>query len=416
MIDSTFKGHEIWKALDEADKALERETHNEFSLSLLKLFEYFRWILESSDPAFVAPQELDALVVEIRNASGIITTSEVTKQNYNNSLQHLTPSLAKFPYPRIKRIFRSEANEVISQIEAESLQLQATLSQLQADVTVAMQQAKETRHDLETVAVDAHVARSDVHSLVSQLESANSASLSATIAELRTEFTNEKNSRSERFQDEVNSRKEQLANLKADAESISAKTDKELEQIRSLQVQKLDEFQKMAQERYSDIDKLFQEAGQTVLAGGFAQAAISEKGRYESDSRYAKVAFGFAALALAILAGSDLWKGSFTWLEALYKLPISLVLAAPGIYFAGLASKHRREANRLRSLGLRIGAFDSFLRSATAEEATLLRSSIAPHFFSDGMGGTGEESGDLVSDKFLDAFGKIAEKLPKLGK
>ena len=416
MIEGNYLDHPVWGQLSKADELLERDQHNEFSLSLMKLFQYFRWILDSSDPAFIAPQELNALNKELANALSTLTGAEINRATYDQCFQHLTPSLAKFPYPRIKRIFRSEANDALNKIEADSLLVHDKLDELQLIAKEAIEKAGSARDSAASTQKELEQTQSKILALIDQLQAQNSENLSHLVAEFRTEFTNEKNSRSERFQEEINILRDEVSSLKSEISGLESKADREFGNIREQQEERLADYQKMAAAKYTEIDKLYQEAGQTVLAGGFAQAAVAEKVRYESDAKWAKRSFGIAASVLGLLALTDLVRGEFTWIEAVYKLPISLVLAAPGVYFAGLASKHRKESYRLRSLGLRIGAFDAFVRSVKDDEATRLRANVSQHFFADVERPNLDEGGDLISDRFLEAFGKIADKLPSVGK
>ncbi|PTA98557.1 hypothetical protein C8254_08705 [Sulfitobacter sp. CB-A] len=382
----------------------------------MKLFQYFRWILDSSDPAFIAPQELNALNKELANALSTLTGAEINRATYDQCFQHLTPSLAKFPYPRIKRIFRSEANDALNKIEADALLVHDKLDELQLIAKESIEKAGSARDAAAFTRKELEQTQSKILTLIDQLQAQNSENLSRLVAEFRTEFTNEKNSRSERFQEEINILRDEVSALKSEISGLENKADRELGNIREQQEERLVAYQNMAAAKYAEIDKLYQEAGQTVLAGGFAQAAVAEKNRYESDAKWAKGSFGIAALVLGLLALTDLFRGEFTWIEAVYKLPISIILAAPGVYFAGLASKHRKESYRLRSLGLRIGAFDSFVRSVKDDEATRLRANVSQHFFADVERPNVDEGGDLISDRFLEAFGKIADKLPSVGK
>lgn len=417
MIESEFKSHPVWGTLDIAKNAAGSKVEDEYASSLGKLIDYFRWILESSDAAFVAQQELDGLNSELSHAIQTMRAGEVNKQRYNQAMQQLTPSLTRFPYPRMKRIFRSEANDIISGLETDSNQVRENLRELTLEGQTAADELRELKAQAKECSEIVERAVAEIESNRLKTDAEIEARLTEAISSLKSRYTEEKNHRIEEFQAEGIERQNAMKEFDNSMGELSKKLDFDLENIRKRQLNELSSKNASADNLLKQIDALFQEAGQTVLAGGFAEAARNEKKRYENDALFAKISFVVAAVALGLLAMTNISAdGTYSWDDVLKKVPISVLFAAPGIYFASLAAKHRKEANRLRSLGLRINSFAAFVKSLQLDEAKDLRAQLAPAFFSEGGESAFDNSGDLVSDKFLEAAGKIADKLPKIAK
>lgn len=186
---------------------------------------------------------------------------------------------------------------------------------------------------------------------------------------------------------------------------------------RNIFAQELGKHKGLAADVLKRIEGIYEVAGQTALSGGFVEAAIGENKLYEDNAWYAKLFFILGAIALAVLWAYHLFATPTNLNDVLLRLPISVVLFVPAVYFSRLASKHRLTSVGLQSLGLRIKAFDAYLISAKETERQKLRAEMANVFFDDARDKSGgieisEPMLAKLTDKISQLIEKVVDKFP----
>ena len=183
--------------------------------------------------------------------------------------------------------------------------------------------------------------------------------------------------------------------------------------------EKNEELEAKARDTVDRLNKLYEQAGRDVLAADFAGNASSEDTSFKNLSKIASAAFLAAAVILALMwANLSLGEG-FKFSDLFQRLPISIVILLPAFYFASLASGHRKASLKLRSLGLRIKAFDAYLINAQVKDVEDLKREMAKEFFEekpeDGPKGSlfSRNQGDNF-DRLADLADKVADKVPNV--
>jgi hypothetical protein len=138
-----------------------------------------------------------------------------------------------------------------------------------------------------------------------------------------------------------------------------------------------------AEDTLKRLADIYGQAGQLALAGGFAQAASEEQTAYKTFSRWASGSFILSAVVLVAIWITISHGEEFDPIELLYRIPISLVILIPGLYFSGLARKHRNEQIRLKMLGLRVTAFDAYIYDDEESYRKELKDKMVEEFFAE---------------------------------
>lgn len=412
MLIDEYREHGVWDTLEKSEAAIENCNNGDYQRSLSKTFGYIRWILETSDPDFIAAQELNQTSQELTAALAQLHGGEVSIQNYSNVMGQLSKTLARLPYPRIKKIFRTEANDILTNTLTEANALETRLLKLSDEIREATEKANSVEQKSEEITLNLVEQTEFFERRFSEAELENKNKVASFLADKTETFAHEKSERAQEFATLMTEMRDKNEEAQKHGQAKYNEGLTKYQEYRETMEREHDESLHRANALLSKIDGVFQEAGQTLLAGGFAESAREEMSAYRKDSNLAKFSFAIAALVLSILAAFDVIRGTYDISRLFEKLPISLVLLLPGIYFAGLASKHRKEAFRLRSVGLRVKAFDAFINSSDDEIGSRLREQVAPYFFMSDPNQFNKENGDLPVHDLIELAKAAIGKLP----
>lgn len=425
MLELDFRSHKFWGMLSQTESGLEAFSPtakiDPRYQDIKRKFEYLRWIMESSDPFLIIDAELNQLRSELQNVVNYLGSDAANFLHLPSIVSIFSVIIARFPYPRVQRIFKSDANAVINElrdsasatlnvIKSSADQLEAQLREVAEATNKSQTQIKE---NADTVAsLDAQLAIK-VESWDSQFVNETRERLSefsAKFSEFISEKTEELRLQIDVLRKDIETSSQTLA---AQVKMVSVQRETE----KNTFAQELVKHKGLAADALKRIEGIYEAAGQTALSGGFVEASVGEKKLYEDNAWYAKFFFIVGAIALAALWAYHLFATPTNLNDVLLRLPISIVFFVPAVYFSRLASKHRLTSVGLQSLGLRIKAFDAYLISAKETERQKLRAEMANVFFDDvrERSGTIEISEPMfskITDKLSQLIEKVVDKLP----
>jgi len=438
MISSDFQNNGVWDAIENA-----RNQFNAFSedakedprfKELNDMLDYVSWLLKTSSCALLTASELQTITQQLKSVTNYLVNNANNWSHYAHVSNAFGAIFNILPYPRIKKIFRSEANDAIEEITGKISILKAGLSEtigdteakIEAEVTKLksfvgdeINSAKTDFEEIKTEQAELQESLSEVQDEISALDTKmqtqfevwgadNRSQIAERLSELSETFSDAQAKRSDEFQELKNAFSSSLANLNDSIKTVHKENAENQKVAKKALQQSQEEYEAQAKEVLDNINGFYEKAGQTVLSGDFVNSAKEEKTLYETNAKYAKGLMVAAVIVLGIM-----WlllvvnKGSFEITDLLMRLPISIVILIPAFYFASLANQHRKSAIKLRSLGLRIKAFDAFLASADVDEKKQLRGDLAPIFFEDSQGSS------ETKDGFFSQGGKVNEGLVK---
>jgi hypothetical protein len=427
LIETDYIAHGVWTRLKQVEEALggfsevskQDQKHKEFNDKT----DYVRWILETSSPAYLSSTELDQTANELTSIASNLANNAANFGHYPHISNNFASILARLPYPRVKKIFRSDANEVIDEFRSTVLELQRSLTESVEKPTKQLSEIQNKSEELKRDADELRASLADLdHRIDAQItnyEARVSAQVTEKLTELSNDFSEAQIERSADFQQTENSIQEMISQMRSEVTQIQKDARQQKTELRSELAASKKDFESKANSIITDLNGLYDTAGQTALAAGFAGSAKEESVLFTRYSVLASVVFILVAILTASLWFSLSRTDNFSFNEMLMRLPVSAVFIVPGLYLASLASKHRKSAVKLRSLSLRIKAFDAYLANAPVEQSQELRSQLVREFFEEqpdlptrggiSIGGGGKQTESLISllEKSIEKIGSI---------
>ncbi|WP_374434964.1 hypothetical protein [Tabrizicola sp.] len=420
MIDIDFKSHRIWSTLSEVDSALaafspDAKADARFE-DIRRKVDYLRWTLESSDPLLLSDPELQQIRNELQNLNNHLASDASNYQNLVAVSNIFSGIFARLPYPRVQRIFKSDANNIIndlrdrkSEFEHETQlaldELRSAVRTLKEDATAIQAQIGSSNEAI--TKLDAQIATK-----LQNWDSQFSADLSVKLAEVAKSYADFETERVSELRALLDELRIELDTSKKKLRDLSTEYNNTGRSLTDHYISEIAKGKDQGQKLLTEIAGIYDAAAQTALAGGFVEASIREKTLYSDNAWYAKLFFICGALSLAVLWLYHVIYETSGFSDILMRLPISIALFVPAIYFSSLAGKHRKTSVALQSLGLRIKAFDAYLLTADTEQKKLLRAEMANVFFDDArLLPTQSSVSESTIEKITDRLGSILEKL-----
>lgn len=128
MKDVDFKAHPFWTSIESLKEKLDSFTDVAKSDARFndtsEKTEYLFWIVDSSSSSYFSEAELTKLVQEVNSISQHVDESYANQPSIEAWFAAI---FTRLPYPRIKKIFRSEANDAIESFTTEIARLQFDL-------------------------------------------------------------------------------------------------------------------------------------------------------------------------------------------------------------------------------------------------------------------------------------------------
>jgi len=380
MQRSDYDGHGVWSQLKNVEDALNNfsEPHkgdNRYT-DIVKKVSFLKWVLEKSEPSLFSNGELNALNSHLSQIINHIP-------NNANNWAHL-PQIESFlaqayliaSYPRIQKIFRTDANSFFEECEEKLNSIKAVGNSALAELKEVIEAEKsETSESVAKI-------KPTIDHINDRLQLAERALVNSTEkiegqfdnweTRLNTEIKEKLGELVETFSVGQTARREEHEKLlKEIAEALrqaQANTDKTLSVNEKLVAEEKNRLEKSQSEYVSEandllakINKIYGVAGNNALSGDFSKTAKWESIAYYTMTIFAAIFYIAIPASFAYLWINYIDVAEFSFSNLLSRLPISLVFLAPALYFGNLAQKHRHVSIAFRSLGLRIATFDSYL-------------------------------------------------------
>ncbi|UWS06914.1 hypothetical protein [Phaeobacter inhibens] len=417
MKENDFRGHGIWSVLEQVETTLhgfsEQAKSDERWSELCDKVEYLRWVLEKSNPSFVSGNDLQVIVNELNNALGHLENDAHNWAHYSHVSNQFGSAFARFPYPRIKKIFRSEINDVIDEFTSTVSEIKGEFEVNRGSSDEAFASLKSKHEELKVFSkeVQQELERLDARIVAQQenWEAAQEARVTAKLSEWGESFSNSQAERNSDFHLKVDELKSFLSEVRSERKEVFDQNERMLEEAKKRLHLQQDEFSQSAEKILRGLEGLYKQAGQVALAGGFVEAATTE---HKTFLRYSTLAAGCMFFAAALLAWIwiEIRSGrDASVLEIVLKLPISAVFLVPAFYLASIAARARRSSLAFQSRGLRIKAFDAYLVDADASIKKSLQEKMADVFFIDA-----ELNSDRKNHVSFGSGGRLADILEKV--
>lgn len=420
MIEKEFKEHRIWSLLGQIDEQI--NTHakdvsaDEKIDDMQAKSKYARWVLESSNSGLFTIDELNLSANELQN---ILSKLRQFPVDQGQIAKIYASFFSRIPYPRIQKMFKSDTNEAIDAFQLEIRNLQRQISERSAEFENGAAAVKKNvgtlQSDAKQIEEMLREIRAQSASQAANWEASASAQLTQKVAEVSEKFAQEQVEQQQRFQSLMAESSDQLSKMDVMANRVREENRKQRDDAMAVLGSKEKEFTEKADKVIVQLNNVLNAAGRDTLASDFAGNSVKEENRYFA---YSRLSAGFFVLAALVLGG--LWyslarEENFTFIELFMRLPVSIVFLLPDFYFASQASDHRKSAIKLRSLGLRLNAFDTYLVNADVDEPERLKSDMADEFFRDKIdtrekrpifGGSNAKLAEKLVDVLKDTVGK----------
>ncbi len=422
MLKSDFENHAIWAQIEAAeaviDNALEDHPTDERARAQKKQIEYVRWVLEQSDCALISSQQLE----EARGNFAEISRYANNLAQYSRVDHYFSQFFNLFPYPRIKKIFKSETNRVIdgfaeavSDLKAETSSISSEVKNTREEVETLVQQ---TNNQLQELASKASSYEKAIDQAKSDFETSINTQIAEKMSEFTERFSKAQSERSEKSQEALDNISKSLRETEEMRQKLNAEYEKSIQESFKTLEAKRDEFEAQAKETLTKLDGFYDKAGQDALAADFAGNAEKEDKSFKENKTYAVWAFSLSAIVLGIMWFQLAVMTDFQFAELLQRVPVSVVFLLPGFYFASLASGHRKSALKLRSLGLRIKSFGAYVTPADKDEQVQLRAEMVKEFFAEEKeiqkkNGLFDRSANKTDERVVGLMEKVLDKIPK---
>lgn len=427
MLREDYLKHEIWAKLDETDvniaSLLSQFSEDERATSIEKSANYLRWNIEKSDPELLSQDELNRLSSgPIRHINAHTAGSANDLNHYANIETYFGQAFGILPYPRFKKILRSDARDLVDELRVQLDTLKDTIKKVNSELSTKADEFVEKSNDVDTelsgIKEEITNLNDEITTKISELEANQNTQISEKIVEFSERFSKAQSTRSDEYQEFKNAASEELAKLDTMNEKVFSENQKQIKEANEKLAVEQGKFVKSANKTLEDLKKVYDQAGQTALASGFSGGAVEENRQFKMYSMFASGFFIGAATIVALnvirLVGQDDYSISLL----LKNLPISFVLLLPAFYFASLANDHRKSAVKLRSLGLRIQAFDAYIVSSDETDRKELKKDLAKEFFEEKVvekssASFFDKAPNKTAEKAIDLANKMAEKIIK---
>lgn len=420
MREDVFKSDAIWTTFAQIETALDAfsdsgKANSEFS-DLKKQINYVRWVLERSDSSLITQQEMNQTRSELGQILAHLPGDAASWQYLGAIQGQLSQTLMRFSQIRQKRLVRSESMNLLSFIEGEIEKLKLKLDEISSSLVqrvgavsdaVGIEQSRLKSLQEELAKIEAVIA-TRFDSWEAKLDADYQTKLAGWTAELtafQLNVTEQTKATLKTFSDDIEKEKSKILTA---AQALI--TDRESANNSLLAL-----YSKMSTDGNSTLKSLveiYEQAGQIALSGGFVEASGKEELAYRSNANWAKVFFVLSTIVLGFIWYDSVENKLSGLTDVILRLPVSVVFLLPAFYFASLASKHRKTAVSLRSLGLRIKAFDAYTIRATEADRQKLREELAPVFFDEERAISGNNtSEEAFIGKVVDRVGSVVEKV-----
>ena len=387
MKQTDYENHPVHGNLREILNKLDEDGSGDIDVRELKaILDYMSWMLSQSDVALLKKDDLDGANHVCNQIAGYKNGSMGPSAALQTILPLLTTFYTKLPYPRVRKIFRSEANEQLELLRQEAEALREKFANETQELQKQSVQFAKTANEKQNANTD----RLDM--------------LKEQLAELKGSFDALLEAEKVRWNSEVS--------------AIYEKKKAELAEDTKNKVAELEELIDKFDTKNKELDQLLEASGNTALAGGLSAAADKEFKEYKLFRRFSVGTFGLSALLLIYIFNQYVTTtDTFRILDFIQRLPLSVIFALPALYFSSVARSHQNAEQRYRSLSLRVASFATYVKSidgTIAEDEIRLKTELYKELASEFFKEPKEpESIKIGRRDFTDVIESIATKVVK---
>ena len=426
MLRQDFEGHLVWQSITNVESALDSFSNSaqsdpKFS-DLSKKITFVRWTLEHSDPFLFSTNELNSIH---QHLTQIVNH---TPNNANNWAHF--PQIESFfaqvfliaPYARIQKIFKSDTNAFFEECESKVSKLKADadtqISELVDEVAELKQLLSESVTSSEAINSDLEASEERIKAQFENWETQLDTDIKEKLGELQEKFSDGQTKRREEHEAQLNEIAKSLREAQSNTDTTTSVNKKQIADAKNALAEAHDIAVDEANEVLGKLKRIYGIAGETALASDFIKTAKSEGTAYLWLTLVASVFYIAIPASFAYLWITYIDVTEFRFTDLLSRLPISAVFLAPAIYFGNLAQKHRRVSVALRSLGIRIAAFDAYLANFSDAEKNVEKQKMTEVFFDAKISSERTRSTDTKEvgkalDQLMQPLGKFFEIIGK---
>lgn len=390
MDAAALKQHNVVRYMTDAQAVIQSMPDSSLNIpavtELKAQLEYAEWIFDQSDPAIISSQELDALnptIEQIKQYFGQIVGNPSSYANA--SLTQMQTILQRFPYPRVRRIPRSDAQRII---EAIQLRADESISVISANVDRIKAEFETFSRLVNANTTDLALEKDKLTELSAQ--SAKQANLvngmlnetSLKLDSLISQKLSDGEARQRKIIDELQA---DVANSKTEFSNAILNATRMSEDFISKESGKyLDSLSDSLNSGRSILDKIrniYGIVGGESSAGNLTVSANDEKFIYTSFLVIAGILFVIGSIVSFNIIHPIL-SGVITLESLLSRMGIIFAIFVPAWYFSSLATKHRKTELAYRSLALKVAAFDPYLANFDEQTRIAIKREMAQTFFS----------------------------------
>jgi hypothetical protein len=152
MDKTQFDDHRVWSVINDIEHylgALPDEAQGQIQYQEVRdKFDYTIWLLKASDEKLFAVEDLDFFRSSLNEIRNSLRESNGTWATFPQINSTFTNIFREFSYPRIKRLHRSEVNEVISEQLSRLRSLEDLIDELEESISEIDAEAKATGLDI----------------------------------------------------------------------------------------------------------------------------------------------------------------------------------------------------------------------------------------------------------------------------
>lgn len=399
----------VLNALDDNNKAKSAVAE------LLARVDYLNWVFEQTDPVLISRAELDMLAGNSQNITSYMSALAANPiANAQAAGPQLDAYFTKFPYPRFKKIPRSESKQIIDQVQGQADQITGQIK-LKAEVVesalitleTAISNQKTELSDLKSklTAIDDRqaVLATEASAFSEKTISSLDAKIDERIIEANTRLTNAIDEFQSKITDDRSKANAQLSEIAADRKASAENAERTLTEAKL-------KFISDGENYLQKIRQIYGIVGGEASSGQLIVSANGEALAYKILGGTAFLAFivgsfiAYQAIEPALVSGVD-------WHVLVGRVGLVLASYIPAWFLASLATKHRQAELAYRSLAVRVAAFDPYVSEFNQNDRVGLKKELAEMFFSPNLN---QQKSNELGLKDLRDFEKVIAPLESI--
>ncbi|WP_108819344.1 hypothetical protein [Pseudovibrio sp. Alg231-02] len=365
------------------------QTDNPQLLNFANKVRYLNWSLQKSEPNLFSEAEVRFLLKGLDNLYSVSETllkspQSVVLSDYDNPINEL---LLKFSPPRNIIVENDDVDQIINRARINTKEITEGFEKEAQHLKSQLATSKRRQATLDKQISDLQLLLSEQKGQISNLSGVFKTEFSGVIDQVRAENKVQRDDFEVRFTKISNDIEQNHSSFIQERRSVLE------EQISEL-IDGVTDARQKSEELVKEINGLYGIAGSNVMSGDLLKQAKDEREEYKFFSKVAIWLYIASPLSLILLVFfNDIDLNDY--MSLIKRLPVAALFLLPAFFVSGIASRHRRVEIDLRSLGLRLAAFEPYLAQLSEEQQSNLRTEMAEKFFNYKI--SNEKHGDLNS-------------------